>query len=70
MNLKPIEWKWINEATYWLKQNDFNKLLNCYTAEELKMMEENMYRLWTRLNKTCEMKQLMVTAQIEIQEEE
>lgn len=67
--MKPIEWKWIDELIYWMKEKMPNRLLNRYSLEELEIMSDNAYRLWSRSKRIYEMKQLIVAMENEEEEE-
>jgi hypothetical protein len=68
--IKPIEWKWIDELIYWMKEKMPNRLLQRYSLEELEAMSDNAYRLWSRTKRIAEMKQLIEAMENEEQEEE
>ena len=68
--MKPIEWKWIDELIYWMKEKMPNRLLQMYSLEELEAMSDNAYRLWSRTKRIAEMKQLIEAMENEEQEEE
>tara|TARA_R100000664_G_scaffold32923_1_gene48774 strand:+ start:1066 stop:1272 length:207 start_codon:yes stop_codon:yes gene_type:complete len=68
--MKPIEWKWIDELMYWMKQKMPNRLLNRYSLEELETMTDNAYMVWSRMKRISEMKQLIVAMENEEEEGE
>ena len=55
MEIKPIEWRIVEEGLYWMKRGEAEPLLNNYSAEQLKEMEVNLYRLWSRVKRITEM---------------
>jgi|TARA_A100000172_G_scaffold15583_2_gene8198 hypothetical protein len=59
MEIKPIEWRIVEEGLYWMKRGEAEPLLNNYSAEQLKEMEVNLYRLWSRVKRITEMKELL-----------
>jgi len=59
MEIKPIEWRIVDEGLYWMKRGEAEPLLNNYSAEQLKEMEVNLYRLWSRVKRITEMKELL-----------
>jgi signal transduction histidine kinase len=59
MEIKPIEWRIVEEGIYWMKRGDAESILNNYSVEELKEMETNLYKLWSRVKKITEMKELL-----------
>ena len=42
-----------------MKRGEAEPLLNNYSAEQLKEMEVNLYRLWSRVKRITEMKELL-----------
>jgi len=68
--MKPIEWHWINELIYWMKEKMPNRLLQTYSLEELEAMSDNAYKLWSRTKRIAEMKQLIEAMGNEEKEEE
>tara|TARA_R100001086_G_C11780603_1_gene243513 strand:+ start:448 stop:654 length:207 start_codon:yes stop_codon:yes gene_type:complete len=68
--MTPIEWKWIDDLVYYMKERMPNRILNRYSLEELSAMHDNAYRLWTRSKRIYEMKQLIEAMENEEQEEE
>ena len=59
MEIKPIEGRIVEEGLYWMKRGEAEPLLNNYSAEQLKEMEVNLYRLWSRVKRITEMKELL-----------
>jgi hypothetical protein len=68
--MKPIEWRWIDELKYWMEKKKPSGLLYRYSLEELEIMSDNAYKLWSRTKRIHEMKQLIVAMGNEEQEEE
>jgi len=68
--MKPIEWRWIEELIFWMKEKKPNRLLNRYSLEELETMNDNAYKLWSRTKRISEMKQLIEAMENEEEEEE
>lgn len=59
MQIKPIEWRIVEEGLHWMKRGEAEPLLNNYSAEQLKEMETNLFRLWSRVKRITEMKELL-----------
>jgi hypothetical protein len=70
LGMKPIEWEWIDDLVYYMKERMPSRILNRYTLEELEKMHDNAYKLWSRTKRIHEMKQLIVAMGNEEQEEE
>tara|TARA_R100000458_G_scaffold59875_1_gene72381 strand:- start:931 stop:1137 length:207 start_codon:yes stop_codon:yes gene_type:complete len=68
--MTPIEWKWIDDLIYYMKERMPNRLLQRYSLEELSAMSDNAYKLWSRTKRIYEMKQLIVAMENEEKEEE
>ena len=69
LGMKPIEWEWIDDLVYYMKERMPNRILNRYTLEELEKMSDNAYKLWSRTKRVYEMKQLIVAMENEGEEE-
>ena len=69
LGMKPIEWEWIDDLVYYMKERMPSRILNRYTLEELEKMSDNAYKLWSRTKRIYEMKQLIVAMENEGEEE-
>tara|TARA_A100001515_G_scaffold46743_2_gene36816 strand:- start:10241 stop:10477 length:237 start_codon:yes stop_codon:yes gene_type:complete len=69
LGMKPIEWEWIDDLVYYMKERMPSRILNRYTLEELEKMSDNAYKLWSRTKRVYEMKQLIVAMENEGEEE-
>ena len=70
LGMKPIEWEWIDDLVYYMKERMPNRILNRYSLDELEKMSDNAYKLWSRAKRIYEMKQLIVAMENEGKEEE
>ena len=70
LGMKPIEWEWIDDLVYYMKERMPNRILNRYSLDELERMQDNAYKLWSRSKRIYEMKQLIVAMENEGKEEE
>ena len=68
--MKPIDWNMIEQLIFWMKENKPNTLLQHYSLEELETMNDNAYKLWSRIKRISEMKQLIEAMENEEKEEE
>ena len=68
--MKPIDWSRIEELIFWMKEKKPNRLLQDYSLEELETMNDNAYKLWSRIKRISEMKQLIEAMENEGKEEE
>jgi len=70
LGMKPIEWEWIDDLVYYMKERMPNRILNRYSLDELEKMSDNAYKLWSRTKRIYEMKQLIVAMENEEDYEE
>ena len=70
LGMKPIEWEWLDDLVYYMKERMPSRILNRYTLEELEKMHDNAYKLWSRSKRIYEMKQLIVAMENEGKGEE
>ena len=58
MEMKELDWRAIEQAIFEIKSG-WGLFLEHNCADELKVMENQIYRLWSRMKRVVEMKELI-----------